>query len=456
MKSIRRGQHLITILLLLFLLGFGVLIYRLQTQSAFYISHAGNMSLGKVYDRRGEVLFDQNATADEYGADYFLDVGNFIGDDSRQMTNTLVSKNKELLANFSFMLGEQPDGQAAICTTIDHKVNQRTYKAFGGKNGCAVAYNYLTGDIYVCLSKPSVNILDHYENIESLPDGALLCKVFHPTVPGSTQKISTTIAALEHMGYETLMNKTYTCEGSYENLGGEVIRCHKDTGHGEQDIMDAFANSCNPWFAQLVEDPGWRLSDIEETYQAMGYRIDPKDTLNYLNINGISAYTASTNLKNKNDFETQWGCMGQGQTLVSPLQMMVWQSAIANQTGSSTMPHLIDHTVTVSGKIRGQSSVSYGRRMFTPDNAAHMREIMLSNGRSRYADVLPGYDIAVKSGTAQIGKEKTENSLLTGFVDDQTFPIAFCIVIENRVSGEVSTSDIASVMLSELHEALAE
>jgi cell division protein FtsI/penicillin-binding protein 2 len=220
--------------------------------------------------------------------------------------------------------------------------------------------------------------------------------------------------------------------------------------------MDAFANSCNPWFAQLVEDPGWRLSDIEETYQAMGYRIDPKDTLNYLNINGISAYTASTNLKNKNDFETQWGCMGQGQTLVSPLQMMVWQSAIANQTGSSTMPHLIDHTVTVSGKIRGQSSVSYGRRMFTPDNAAHMREIMLSNGRSRYADVLPGYDIAVKSGTAQIGKEKTENSLLTGFVDDQTFPIAFCIVIENRVSGEVSTSDIASVMLSELHEALAE
>ena len=305
MKSIRRGQHLITILLLLFLLGFGVLIYRLQTQSAFYISHAGNMSLGKVYDRRGEVLFDQNATADEYGADYFLDVGNFIGDDSRQMTNTLVSKNKELLANFSFMLGEQPDGQAAICTTIDHKVNQRTYKAFGGKNGCAVAYNYLTGDIYVCLSKPSVNILDHYENIESLPDGALLCKVFHPTVPGSTQKISTTIAALEHMGYETLMNKTYTCEGSYENLGGEVIRCHKDTGHGEQDIMDAFANSCNPWFAQLVEDPGWRLSDIEETYQAMGYRIDPKDTLNYLNINGISAYTASTNLKNKNDFETQ-------------------------------------------------------------------------------------------------------------------------------------------------------
>ena len=53
MKSIRRGQHLITIMLLLFLLMFGVLIYRLQTKAAFYISHASDMSLGKEYAYSG-------------------------------------------------------------------------------------------------------------------------------------------------------------------------------------------------------------------------------------------------------------------------------------------------------------------------------------------------------------------------------------------------------------------
>lgn len=454
MKSIRRGQHLITVLLLLFLAGFGFLIYKLQTESKFYISHASNASLGKVYDRKGEVLYDPNATAEEYGADYFLDVGNLIGDDSKQMTNTLVAQNKDLLANFSFMLGEQPDGRAAVCTTLDHTVNRRVYDSFGSKNGCAVAYNYMTGEIYVCTSKPNVNVLDHYANISELPEGALLCSVFYPTVPGSTQKISTTLAALEHMGYDALMSKSFDCLGAYQNLGGQEIRCHKSAGHGTQGIMDAFANSCNPWFAQLVEDPAWTLEDIEETYRAMGYRLNGEGEQGYFDVNGISAYTASTTLTDKNDFSTQWGCMGQGTTLVSPLQLMVWQSAIANQTGVSTMPYLIDHAVSVAGKDLPRTMTTYGEKMFTPDSAAHMREIMLSNGRTRYADVLPGSDVAVKSGTAQIGEEKTENSLLTGFVDDQNFPIAFCIVIENRVSGDITTNQIASTMLSELRAAL--
>ena len=450
MKSIRRGQHLITIMLLLFLAGFGFLIYKLQTEAKFYISHASNTSLGKVFDRNGEVLYDPKATAEEYGADYFLDVGNLIGDDSKQMTNTLVAQNKDLLANFSFMLGEQSDGQAAICTTLDHRINRIVYDRFGVKNGCAVAYNYMTGEIYVCTSKPNVNVLDHYENIESLPEGALLCSVFYPTVPGSTQKIATTLSALEHMGYDALLAKSYDCNGTYENLTGQVIKCHRSEGHGTQGIMDAFANSCNPWFAQLVADPSWTLEDIEETYRAMGYRMNGEGEQTSFDVNGISAYTASTTLTDKNDFSTQWGCMGQGKTLVSPMQLMVWQSAIANQNGVSTMPHLIDHAVTVDGRETAQAVTEYGEKMFTPESAAHMREIMLSNGRTRYADILPGKDVAVKSGTAQIGEEKTENSLLTGFVDDPEFPIAFCIVIENRVSGEITTNQIAATMLQEL------
>ncbi len=84
-----------------------------------------------------------------------------------------------------------------------------------------------------------------------------------------------------------------------------------------------------------------------------------------------------------------------------------------------------------------------------------MRDIMLRNGKENYAEVLPGTDIGVKSGTAQVKNGTEENSLLTGFVDDKDFPVAFCIVIENRVKGEVSTSDIAGVMLQNLRTALA-
>ena len=45
---------------------------------------------------------------------------------------------------------------------------------------------------------------------------------------------------------------------------------------------------------------------------------------------------------------------------------------------------------------------------------------------------------------------KEENSLLVGFVDDPDFPIAFCVVIENRVSGEIATHQIVQKMLDAL------
>ncbi|MDE6708042.1 MAG: ABC transporter permease [Oscillospiraceae bacterium] len=454
MKSIHRVQHLISIMLLLFLGIFGFLIYKLQKEAGFYISNASSISLGYVYDRNGDILFDQNANTQVYGSDYFLDIGNLIGDDSHQMNNTLVAQNIGALANFSFMLGEQENGQSAIYCTLDHKVNQKVYQAFGSKNGCAVAYNYLTGEIYICFSKPSVNILNHYADLDTLEDGSLLCKVFYPTVPGSTQKIATSIAALESFGYDNLMQKNFNCTGIYTNLSNTDIKCHRLAGHGEQNIIQAFANSCNPYFAQLVEDRELPLEDIQTIYEKMGFYINQQGSQKYLDINGLTAFTASTTLTNKTDFNTQWGCMGQGETLVSPLQLMLWQSAIATQSGKTTMPYFINYITKVNGAITSQAQISYSSQMFSEITAIHMREIMLDNGTKNYIDLLPGYDVGVKSGTAQVENGDKENSLLVGFVDDINFPIAFCVEIDDRVAGEVSTSDITKVLLQKLHEAL--
>ena len=456
MKSIRRVQHLISIMLLVFLGMFFFLIYKLQSEAGFYISNASKVSLGFVYDRNGDILFDQNADAQVYGNDYFLDIGNFIGDDSRQMNNTLVSQNMGMLANFSFMLGEQEDGQAAIYSTLDHRVNRQVYNAFGSKNGCAVAYNYITGEIYICLSKPSVNILNNYSDLDSLENGSLLCRVFYPVVPGSTQKISTTLAALECMGYENLISKSYNCSGSYTNLSGKDIKCHQSSGHGSQNIIEAFANSCNPFFAQLVEDIDLPLYEIQTTYEKMGYLVNQEGSQKYLDVNGISVFTASTSLIDKTDFSTQWSCMGQGETLVSPLQLMVWQSAIANQSGISTYPYLISHAQKVNGSLTAKAETSYSHQMFSETSAAYMRDIMLENGRNHYANLLPGTAVGVKSGTAQVENGEKENSLLVGFVEDASFPIAFCIQIDDRKSGEVSTSDIAAVLLQNLRTDLTE
>lgn len=444
-QSIRRGERLTILILVIFFLGMGVLVFRVVKEAPFYMSHSDDVTLGKVYDRDGQILFDPDATKETYGETYFQDVGNVIGDDSGQMTNTLVSENIEDLQNYSLVFGATPHGKTGIYTTLDHAANQAVYQAFGSKNGTAIAYNYKTGEILVCVSKPSVNILDNYENIADLPEGSLICKAFYETVPGSTQKVATTAAALDILGYDGLMAKSYDCNGIYTTKYNQQIKCHDLNGHGIENIVTGFENSCNPFFAQLVQD--LPLENLIADYRKMGIAVND-DKKTKIDIDGITSYSASTKLTDTSDFDTMWSCMGQSEALASPCQMMLWESAIANETGLMTDPYLIDYTTNVTGSKKYTAETSYSEEIFSAEVAKELKEIMRQNGQERYSEI--GYPIGVKSGTAQIDNGASENSLLVGFNDDPNLPIAFCVVIEDRVSGELSTSELVRTMLDAL------
>lgn len=444
-QSIRRGERLTILILILFFLGMTILVFKVVRESSFYISHSNDVTLGMVYDRENQVLFDPNANTEKYDASYFVDIGNVIGDDSGQMTNTLVSENIEDLQNYSLIFGATSHGQAAIYTTLDHEANQTVYNAFGSKNGTAIAYNYQTGEILICVSKPSVNILDNYANIAELPEGSLICKAFYETVPGSTQKIATTAAGLEALGYDELMTKSYDCDGIYTTKYNQQIKCHDLSGHGTQNVVQAFENSCNPFFAQLVQD--LPLDSIIATYTRMGIAVNDAKP-EKIEIDGITSFSASTRLTDTSDFDTMWSCMGQSEALASPCQMMLWESAIANASGTVTNPHLIRYVTNVTGKTTKTMETTYGDTIFSAEIANQLKQIMRQNGQERYASI--GYPVGVKSGTAQVDNGASENSLLVGFNDDPNLPIAFCVVIEDRVSGELSTSELVSTMLKSL------
>lgn len=445
-KSIRRGERLTILILIVFFIGMGILVFKICKESSFYMSHSNNVTLGKVYDRNRDVLFDPNATTEQYDASHFLDVGNLIGDDSGQMTNTLVSENIADLQNYSLIFGATTGGKTGIYTTLNHEANRTVYDAFGSKDGTAIAYNYKTGEILVCVSKPNVNILDNYENIDQLPAGSLICKAFYETAPGSTQKVATTAAGLEALGYDGLLAKSYTCNGTYTTKYNQQIRCHDLGGHGTQNVVQAFENSCNPFYAQLVQD--LPLNNIIATYRRMGIAVND-DKMQKIDIDGITSFSASTKLTDTADFDTMWSCMGQSEALASPCQMMLWESAIANGTGKETMPYLIDHVTSVTGMTTKKAKTKFSDAIFTTEVAGKLKEIMLQNGTDRYNGTI-GYPVGVKSGTAQVQNGASENSLLVGFVDKPDLPIAFCVVIENRVSGELSTSELVATMLRSL------
>lgn len=449
MKSIKRCQGIISLFLVFFVTGMIALVIKIQREASFYMMHSDSHELGMVYDRNGDVLFDGSGNG-EYEDNYFIDVGNLIGDDKGQMTNTLVAQNLEKLNNYSFSAGlVREGGKAAIYTTLDHKANRTVYNAFGNQDGCAVAYNYKTGEILICTSLPSLDVTKGYENISDFKSGTLISKTLYGTVPGSTQKVSTVIAALEIMGADTLFSKSFSCSGTYLNKGGNNIDCHNAYGHGTQNIQQAVENSCNPFFAQLIEDEDLPLSQVKKIYEKLGYAVN-EDEEEYFDIDGIRCQKASTTLNDPYEFKTQWGCIGQGDTLVSPIQLMMWQSAIANESGEMTIPHLIDHTTDVYGKINDDAKTQFSDRLFSDDTAETVKQILLTNGENHYANLITGYKLGVKSGTAQVNEGNTENSLLVGFVDDPDLPVAFCILIEDKNNTSLKTENIAQVMLDAL------
>lgn len=435
------------VIIFFFTVGMIILVTKIIMEAPMYVSHSANADLGRIYDRNGDVIFDGKAEEGDYPEGYFKDIGNLIGDTSGQMTNTLVNRNLEKLSNYSFMAGLDPEnGQAAIYATIDHSANEQVYTSFGDKDGCAIAYNYKTGEILICVSKPNIDPVKGYDDVETMPPGSLLCKAFCKTVPGSTQKVATLLAADQAMGMDALMEKSFSCEGVYSNNTGLDIICWDRDGHGTQNIREAFQNSCNPFFAQLVEDPGWSIGEIIEHYTRMGIAVNGEPEKE-ISINGIISDSASTQLEDRNEFETQWGCIGQGKTLVSPCQMMIWESAIANGTGKGTMPYLIDHVTNVNGRTVETAETEYTDELFTSTAARDVRDIMVENGENNYNYAL-GYPVGIKSGTAQVKNGEQENALLTGFVNDDSFPIAFAVVVEGGSSSE--SKNVVATLLSSI------
>lgn len=453
-RSTLRAGHAVTLLIFAFFLGMAYLSYVLITESPMYMAKSGKSTYGIVYDRSGDILFDGSKPLSDYPDGQFRDIGNFIGDTSGQMTNTLVAKNITALANYSFSSGVS--GLASIRTTLSHAANQEVFRALGKKNGAVIACNWKTGELLVCVSKPCVDIAEGYENIASMPSGSLLCKAFYPTVPGSTQKISTLIAAYETLGVKKTNKLEYDCTGSWLNANGQRINCHKSSGHGTQLLSDAFANSCNPYFAQLVQSSELPLSKIIEVYQRMGYSVNETKAQPYT-LDGISIPAASTVLTSDSDFDTQWGCLGQGETLISPYQIMLWQTAVANGTGAAVLPYTITAKTAPSGKSQELAKTQRTPQLFSVSAARAVQEVMIENAKNNYQSTLSAYNCGVKSGTAQVndnGREY-ENSLLAGFSLDENCPIAFCILIEERTAKDVSTAQIANVLLNTLSDQLS-
>ena len=332
------------------------------------------------------------------------------------------------------------DGQD-IMISIDIKLQDSVEQALkagvedpriAGEKGTSVVMDAATGEIYAICSLP---YLDPTNREKAESDAFNLSPVSQAFEPGSIFKTVTLAAALEEL--PGLEERTWVCEGSAQ-IGDGTVTC--TAAHGEQDIREALANSCNVVFGQLAVELGG--STLERYAGKAGL------TSRY-SVNGIPTAAGSFSLTGISDNDLAWAGVGQYHDAVNPCSMLVYMGAIANG-GRAAVPCLLLQVDTPGLPDLPQFTRRTGR-LIARDTAETLADMMAYNVTAAYGTSrFPNMDLCAKSGTAEVGGGQAPHAWFTGFLRDEDHPYAFLVLVENGGSGSSAAGDVASRVLNAL------
>lgn len=448
MKKLRHRTAFTLALILCMLVGMVVLCYRYFANGSAWAGFSGNQSVysdgkliqGGIYDRNGVLLYD--AASDSYNDSSLIRTATLhvVGDQQGMIATSALSKFSGLLSGFSPIFGTTYGG-SNLYLTIDAEINAVAYEAMGDYKGCVAVYNYKTGEILCLVSTPAYDP----ENVPAISDddsrytGVYLNRFYSSTyTPGSVFKIVTLAAAVENL--PELFTLTYTCSGSVE-IGGNPVNC--SGVHGQEDIQEAFANSCNVAFGQLAVTLG---SELLEEYAVQAGLTETHE------VNGIT--TAAGSFEAAPDANsTAWSGIGQYTDLVNPCAMLRLMGAIAND-GVPVEPRLL---LTRESEKLGITTGSYsgetGEWIWSASTCRTLRELMRNNVEEAYGQERFGsLQVCAKSGTAETSQENP-TSWFVGFVDEEEHPYAFVVVCEDSGYGSSVAGTVAGKVLAALVEA---
>ncbi len=445
MKKLRRRTWFTLALILALVAGMALLCFRYFTRGAEWAGFSGNQSVyaggrliqGGIYDRNGAVLYDASTGSYSDSALVRAATLHVVGDQQGMIATSALSKFSGLLSGFNPILGTTAGG-SRLYLTIDGEVNAAAYEAMGDYKGCVAVYNYLTGEILCLVSTPAYDP----ENVPEISDGdsryagVYLNRFYASTyTPGSIFKIVTLAAAIENL--PELFTLTYDCDGSVE-IGGSQVNC--SGVHGEEDIREAFANSCNVAFGQLSVTLG---SELLGEYAAQAGLTEGHSVSGIATAAGFFEVTADAN-------GTAWSGIGQYKDLVSPCAMLRLMGAIANG-GTPVEPRLL---LSRKSEALGIPLASYsgetGEQIWSASTCQTLKELMRNNVETAYGQERFGsLRVCAKSGTAETGRENP-TSWFVGFVDEEEHPYAFVVVCEDSGSGSSVAGTVAAAVLAAL------
>jgi len=341
----------------------------------------------------------------------------------------------------------EPQSGQDMITTIDLDLQLKAEEQLRNSpthRGAMVALDPNNGEILVLASYPTYdpNLFTQristkegraeYRNLLNDPKTPLVNRAIQGRFPpGSTWKIPMAVAGLQQ-GAITLKNSNLLCGGGI-TVGNKFTRCMGN--HGTPDIIRAITVSCDGYFYRL---------GLKMTIEGIKQMVDEFDINKRTGIDlphEIVSWTPSQEFKARmqpktpdwKDIDTVYASFGQVYDIVTPISLIRAEAGIA-VGGKLYIPHLLKEFKPVGA----QGSADYRPgKTFTPldpdrpnpkivpiPEDIHHAVVtgmwgVVNNGGTAAAIKMAGFDIAGKTGTAQVvglGKDSGENKDHSWFV----------------------------------------
>lgn len=337
-----------------------------------------------------------------------------------------------------------------VYLTLDTDVQAAAAKALGNRKGAVVAINPKTGAVLAMYSWPTFDpqsLVGQEKDAEgnSLSEKAMRVYSGDPGspllnravaglfTPGSVFKVVTASAGLEAGLPSTT---AFDCPGVWE-VGGSRV-----TNYGSPprsfwsiDMATALTYSVNTYFAQLAVRLG--ASTLVEYAEAFGLNSVPP-----LDLPGVAASRIPP-AGAMDSVLLAWSGVGQGETLLTPLQLCLVGCAVANG-GRIMSPHLLKE-VRKGDAILDRHEAAVWRTAISASTAAKVLEMMVSvvkKGTGTQA-AISGVTVAGKTGTAEV-EGKPPHAWFLGIAPAENPSVVVAVVVENGGgSGGVVAAPIA-------------
>jgi penicillin-binding protein 2 len=364
----------------------------------------------------------------------------------------------------------------SVVLTLDLEVVRSAKSRLGDQRGSVVVLKVDTGELLCLLSNPSYDPALFANGISPEQWQALLEDPNKPLFnralvgryrPASVFKIVVAAAALEEK--KITLDQKFTCNGFFE-LGQTTktrYGCWNKFGHGPLDLEHAIMESCDVYFYNLG------ATEISPDLIAKWAR---KFGLGQRLLGGIiseedglvpdPAWKKKELGRNWVRGETVLMAIGEGYTLVTPLQEAMIASAVAGG-GRLMQPQVVHHFETVDGRIIEDFSPRVlSDRMFSPATLGLLRRGMwdvINDPRGtayKYAHSNL-VTIAGKTGTAEVSKkykgracedipyDHRDNAWFVGFAPAEAPEIAVAVMIEHGCAGSQAGGPVAKGIIED-------